>query len=142
MEKDEIQRIRNIRKNFLEVGNPIFVGDVEILSPERIIEGPLIVVEVRHQYITPADQENENIAQAKEVKAPHRFAVQVVVVKVNPAVNSPLPIEQDMIAADVPVFFVVVVEEFYGPGPFRYRCPESPENDDKNIPRGCCRVSV
>ena len=68
----------------------------------------------RYQDIPAAGEEDNDITQAHQVKTPYGFAVQKVVVKVYPAIDLALPVEEDMVAPDIPVLLAVVVQKFDG----------------------------
>ena len=72
------------------------------------------MVQVFDQYIAAAGQKDEDIAQPLHVETEHGFAVHIVVVKIDPAVDVQLPVPENMVTPDIAVFLAMIMEIFYG----------------------------
>lgn len=116
MAEDQIQRIGDVRVDLLEVDHPVLVGDAEILGGQPVMEVGLLLLEVRGHHIAPPGQEDQQVAEPVQVEAEHRLTVLVVVVEVNPSRGIAFVVPEDMVAADVAMFFALVMEKLDGAG--------------------------
>ncbi len=70
--------------------------------------------EVRQQNVSFSSQKYQDVTKSKEIVAINVLAMAVIEVKINPALKPAVTVNYYMVAANIPVFFAMFVQEAYG----------------------------
>ena len=110
MKQNAIQRFRDIWIYFFQVGQPVIKDNVAVLRLEHAEGRMLLLKKIRHEKIPLAGQVDQYIADAEKIIAVNVFTVAIVEIEIDPAVVAALPVDNDMITPDVPVFLTLAVK--------------------------------
>ena len=97
MHKGPVEGLGYIRIHLLEINYPMIENKIQIRFTQCAETRVSLPLEIRQQHISHACQEYQDIAQTKQIKTVYVFPVPIIEVKIDPAMITCFPVNQDMI---------------------------------------------